>query len=86
VKPNINSLEVHPQLSNNWHPSGGWYTGSSFWEERWMQKPAQFSFTFSRKINNNNTLCQTFFFFLSFFFFFSGKKDDDNNKSVVGRF
>jgi hypothetical protein len=26
VKPNINSVEVHPQLSNNW-PSIGWCAG-----------------------------------------------------------
>ncbi len=26
MKPNINSVEVHPQLSNNGHPNG-WCTG-----------------------------------------------------------
>jgi hypothetical protein len=27
VKPNINSVEVHPQLSHNWHPVDGWCAG-----------------------------------------------------------
>ncbi len=27
VKPNINSVEVHPQLSNDRHPVDGWCTG-----------------------------------------------------------
>jgi hypothetical protein len=27
VKPNINSVEVHPQLSNNRHPVDGWRAG-----------------------------------------------------------
>jgi hypothetical protein len=27
VKPNINSVEVHSQLSNNWHPAD-WCAGS----------------------------------------------------------
>ncbi len=33
VKPNINSVEVHPQLSNNWHPvDGGALVGAgSLW-------------------------------------------------------
>ncbi len=32
VKPNINSLEVHPQLSNNGHPMDGMLAGvNSLW-------------------------------------------------------
>jgi hypothetical protein len=32
VKPNINSVEVHPQLSNNWHPVDGALVGArSLW-------------------------------------------------------
>jgi hypothetical protein len=27
VKPKINSVEVHPQLSNNGHPVDGWRAG-----------------------------------------------------------
>jgi hypothetical protein len=27
VKPNINSVKVHPQVSNNRHPSSGWCAG-----------------------------------------------------------
>ncbi len=27
MKPNINSIEVHPQLSNNGHPVDGWCAG-----------------------------------------------------------
>jgi hypothetical protein len=30
VKPNINSVEVHPQLSNNGHPVDGVLVGASF--------------------------------------------------------
>jgi hypothetical protein len=30
VKPNINSVEVHPQLSNNGHPVDGALVGASF--------------------------------------------------------
>jgi len=29
VKPNINSVEVHPQLTNNGHPVDGWFTVAS---------------------------------------------------------
>jgi hypothetical protein len=33
VQPNINSVEVHPQLSNNGHPVDGVPVGaSSLWE------------------------------------------------------
>jgi hypothetical protein len=33
VKPNINSVEVHPQLSNNRHPLDGAPVGAgSLWE------------------------------------------------------
>ncbi len=32
VKPNINPLEVHPQLSHNWHPvDGALVGGGSMW-------------------------------------------------------
>jgi hypothetical protein len=35
VKPNINSLEVHPQLSNNKHPMDGALVGAgSLWKEK----------------------------------------------------
>ncbi len=27
MKPNINLVEVHPQLSNNGHPVDGWRAG-----------------------------------------------------------
>jgi hypothetical protein len=27
MKPNINSVKVHPQLSNNGHPVDGWCAG-----------------------------------------------------------
>jgi hypothetical protein len=30
VKPNINSVEVHPQLSNNGHPMDGVLVGAGF--------------------------------------------------------
>ncbi len=37
LKPNINSVEVHPQLSNNRHPvdectGGCWFTVADIWE------------------------------------------------------
>ncbi len=32
MKPNINSVEVHPQLSNNGHPVDGVPVGAGFWE------------------------------------------------------
>jgi hypothetical protein len=35
VKPNINSVEVHPQLSNNRHPVDGALVGAgSLWPEK----------------------------------------------------
>jgi hypothetical protein len=35
VKPNINSVEVHPQLSNNGHPVDGALVGAgSLWPDR----------------------------------------------------
>jgi hypothetical protein len=35
VKPNINSVEVHPQLSNNRHPVDGALDGAgSLWPEK----------------------------------------------------
>jgi hypothetical protein len=36
VKPNINSVEVHPQLSINRHPVDGALVGAgSLWSHRW---------------------------------------------------
>jgi hypothetical protein len=35
VKPNINSVEVHPQLSNNGHPvDGALVSAGSLWPDR----------------------------------------------------
>jgi hypothetical protein len=35
MKPNINSVEVHPQLSNNGHPLDGALVGaSSLWPDQ----------------------------------------------------
>jgi hypothetical protein len=31
VKPNRNSVEVHPQQSNKGHPSSGWCAGGCCW-------------------------------------------------------
>jgi len=36
VKPNINSVEVHPQLSNNGHPMDGALMGAS---SLWLHPP-----------------------------------------------
>jgi len=37
VKPNINSVEVHPQLSNNRHPVDGGLMGAGFlWRLNWV--------------------------------------------------
>jgi hypothetical protein len=38
VKPNINSLEVHPQLSNNRHPMDGALVGALVHVERKKRK------------------------------------------------
>jgi hypothetical protein len=41
MKPNINSVEVHPQLSNNSHPSDGALVGiGSLWLERTIKSRA----------------------------------------------
>jgi len=37
VKPNINSVEVHPQLSNNGHPVDGALVGAG---SLWPGEPA----------------------------------------------
>jgi len=56
VKPNINSVEVHPQLSNNGHPVDGVLVGaSSLWPSRAAYK----------------VFGATMFFLFFFFFFFT---------------
>jgi hypothetical protein len=36
VKPSVNSVEVHPQLSNNRHPVDGELVGAgSLWPKEW---------------------------------------------------
>jgi len=48
VKPNINSVEVHPQLSNNGHPVDGALVGAgSMWPFRKTMRDAKVQKNFS---------------------------------------
>ncbi len=53
VKPNINSVEVHPQLSNYWHPVDGALVGAgSLWPFHGsLFGHHQLAITFAKKIH-----------------------------------
>jgi hypothetical protein len=50
VKPNINSVEVHPQLRNNGHPVDGVLVGAGRQSEDFGSRDFNFNFNLILKI------------------------------------
>jgi hypothetical protein len=53
VEPDINSVEVHPQLSHNGHPVDGWCAGGCWFTVANKFEPP-FLYTYYLKASNNN--------------------------------